>query len=74
MTPSGVVIDTLMEAGLQVVPIPPNVVKASRARYSAAPAKSDDGDSYLLAEPEPERHGWSVGCASVRRLAHPEGF
>jgi transposase len=48
--PSGVVIDTLMDAGLQVVPIHPNVVKASRARYSAAHAKSDDGDSYLLAD------------------------
>ena len=48
--PSGVVIDTLMASGLQVVPIPPNVVKASRARYSAAHAKSDDGDSYLLAD------------------------
>jgi transposase len=48
--PSGVVIDTLMDAGIQVVPIHPNVVKASRARYSAAHAKSDDGDSYLLAD------------------------
>ncbi len=48
--PSGVVIDTLMDAGIQVVPIHPNVVKASRARYSAAHAKSDEGDSYLLAD------------------------
>jgi transposase len=48
--PSGVVIDTLMDAGVQVVPIHPNVVKASRARYSAAHAKSDEGDSYLLAD------------------------
>jgi transposase len=48
--PSGVVIDTLMDAGLQVVPIHPNVVKATRSRYSAAHAKSDDGDGYLLAD------------------------
>ena len=48
--PSGVVIDTLMDAGVQVVPIHPNVVKASRSRYSAAHAKSDEGDSYLLAD------------------------
>ena len=48
--PSGVVIDTLIDAGVQVVPIHPNVVKASRSRYSAAHAKSDDGDSYLLAD------------------------
>jgi transposase len=39
-----------MEAGVQVVPIHPNVVKATRARYAAAPAKSDHGDSYLLAD------------------------
>ena len=48
--PSGVLIDTLIDAGVQVVPIHPNVVKASRARYSAAHPKSDDGDSYLLAD------------------------
>jgi transposase len=48
--PSGVVIDTLMDAGVQVVPIHPNVVKATRPRYSAAQGKSDDGDSYLLAD------------------------
>jgi transposase len=48
--PSGVVIDTLLDAGVQVVPIHPNVVKATRARYAAAPAKSDDGDRYLLAD------------------------
>ena len=48
--PSGVVIDTLMDAGFQVVPVHPNVVKASRSRYSAAHAKSDDGDGYLLAD------------------------
>ena len=46
--PSGVVVDTLMDAGFSVVPIHPNVVKATRARYSAAHAKSDDGDGYLL--------------------------
>jgi transposase len=48
--PSGVVIDTLLEASVRVVPIHPNVVKASRSRYSAAHAKSDDGDGYLLAD------------------------
>src|SRR2546425_5913871 len=48
--PSGVVIDTLIDAGVQVVPIHPNVVKASRARYAAAHPKSDDGDRDLLAD------------------------
>ncbi len=34
--PSGLVVDTLMDAGYRVVPIHPNALKASRPRYSAA--------------------------------------
>jgi transposase len=48
--PSGLVVDTLMEAGIPVVPIHPNVVKATRPRYAAAGGKSDPGDAYLLAD------------------------
>jgi transposase len=48
--PSGLVVDTLVEAGYQVVPIHPNVVKACRPRYSAAGGKHDLGDAYLLAD------------------------
>jgi transposase len=48
--PSGVVIDTLMDAGFSVGAIHPNVVKATRSRYSAAHAKRDDGDGSLLAD------------------------
>jgi transposase len=48
--PSGLVVDTLLDAGFRVVPIHPNVVKASRPRYSAAGGKSDPGDAYLLAD------------------------
>jgi len=48
--PSGVVIDTLVEAGFPVVPIHPNVVKASRPRYSSAGRKDDPGDAFLLAD------------------------
>jgi transposase len=48
--PSGVVIDTLVEAGFLVVPIHPNVVKASRPRYSSAGRKDDPGDAFLLAD------------------------
>jgi transposase len=48
--PSGVVIDTLVEASFQVVPIHPNVVKASRPRYSSAGRKDDSGDAFLLAD------------------------
>ena len=48
--PSGLVVDTLLEAGFLVVPIHPNVVKASGPRYTAAGGKSDPGDAYLLAD------------------------
>jgi transposase len=48
--PSGLLVDTLVERGFAVVPIHPNAVKASRARYSAAQGKTDLGDAYLLAD------------------------
>lgn len=48
--PSGLVVDTLVEHGFVVVPIHPNAVKAARPRYSAAQAKTDIGDAYLLAD------------------------
>lgn len=48
--PSGLLVDALVEAGLAVVPIHPNVVKACRPRYRATAAKSDPGDAYILAD------------------------
>lgn len=48
--PNGLVVDALIEAGHPVVPIHPNVVKASRPRYRAAGGKSDPGDAYLLSD------------------------
>ena len=48
--PSGLLVDALLNAGFAVVPIHPNVVKASRARYRAAGGKCDRGDAYLLAD------------------------
>jgi transposase len=48
--PSGLLVDTLVEAGLEVVPIHPNALKATRPRYSAAGAKSDPGDAFILAD------------------------
>lgn len=47
--PEGVLVDTLLDAGLKVVAIHPNVVKAMRPRYRTA-GKSDAGDAYLLAD------------------------
>jgi transposase len=48
--PTGLIVDTLVDEGFAVVPIHPNIVKASRPRYSAAQGKSDAGDAYLLAD------------------------
>ena len=48
--PSGLVVDTLVEAGHPVVPIHPNALKACRPRYGAATGKSDPGDAYILAD------------------------
>jgi transposase len=48
--PSGLVVDTLLGAGFPVIPIHPNIVKASRPRYTAAGGKSDPGDADLLAD------------------------
>jgi len=48
--PSGLIVDALLEAGLSVVPIHPNTVKASRPRYRSHGGKSDASDAYLLAD------------------------
>jgi transposase len=48
--PSGVLVDTLVEARFVVVPIHPNALKATRPRYRAAAGKSDPGDAYILAD------------------------
>ena len=48
--PSGLLVDTLVDAGFEVVPIHPNALKATRPRYSAAGGKSDPGDAFILAD------------------------
>ena len=48
--PSGLLIDSLVDGGFTVVPIHPNALKASRARYAAAQGKSDAGDAFILAD------------------------
>jgi transposase len=48
--PSGLIVDALVEAGFTVVPIHPNVVKATRPRYRSHGGKSDASDAYLLAD------------------------
>jgi transposase len=48
--PDGVLIERLLDAGLSVVAVHPNQVKAMRPRYSVAGGKSDVFDSFVLAE------------------------
>lgn len=48
--PDGLLIERLLDAGLQVIAVHPNQVAASRPRFSAAGAKSDSFDSFVLAE------------------------
>jgi transposase len=48
--PSGLLVDTLLDAGHRIVPIHPNALKASRPRYTTAGAKSDLGDAFILAD------------------------
>lgn len=48
--PSGLLVDTLVDAGFEVVPVHPNALTATRPRYSAAGGKSDPGDAFILAD------------------------
>ena len=48
--PTGLIVDTLLEAGHPIVPIHPNALKACRPRYRAAGGKSDPGDAYILGD------------------------
>jgi len=48
--PTGLLVDTLVEAGYTVVPIHPNTVKATRPRYHIAGGKTDSSDAFLLAD------------------------
>src|SRR5438270_3550165 len=48
--PDGLLIERLLDAGLTVVAVHPNQVKAMRPRYGVAGGKSDGFDSFVLAE------------------------
>jgi transposase len=48
--PDGLLIERLLDAGLLVVAVHPNQVKAMRPRYRVAGGKSDVFDSFVLAE------------------------
>jgi hypothetical protein len=48
--PDGLLIERLLDAGLVVVAVHPNQVKAMRPRFSVAGGQSDGFDSFVLAE------------------------
>jgi transposase len=48
--PDGILVDRMIEAGLEVVPINPAAIKATRRRYSGSGRKSDSFDAFCLAE------------------------
>jgi hypothetical protein len=48
--PDGLLIERLLDAGLSVLAVHPNQVKAMRPRYRVAGGKSDGFDSFVLAE------------------------
>ena len=48
--PDGILVERLLEAGLEVIAVHPNQAKAARARFAVAHGKSDRFDAYVLAE------------------------
>jgi transposase len=49
--PDGILVERLLEAGLTVLAIHPNQLKAGRERHAVAHGKSDRLDAFVLAEP-----------------------
>ena len=48
--PDGILVERLLEAGVTVIAVHPNLAKAARERYSVAHGKSDRFDAFVLAE------------------------
>jgi transposase len=48
--PDGLLVDRLLEAGLTVLAVHPNKLRATRSRYEVAGGKSDRFDAFCLAE------------------------
>jgi transposase len=48
--PDGILVECLLAAGIEVLAIHPNQVKAARPRFAVAHGKSDRFDAYVLAE------------------------
>ena len=46
--PDGLLVERLLDAGLQVLPLHPNKVAAARARFRVSRGKSDRFDAFVL--------------------------
>ena len=59
--PDGLLIERLLDAGLAVIAVHPDQVKAMRPRYSVAGGKSDSFDSFVLGElARTDRHRFRI--------------
>jgi transposase len=59
--PDGLLVDRLLEAGVRVLALDPNQVKASRDRFRAAGGKSDRFDRFVLCElARTDRHRFRI--------------
>ena len=75
--PDGRLVDALLEAGHQVVPVKPNAIKNWRESEVPSGAKSDPGDAYVIADylrarahrltPATPLSGHSIGLRAVMR-------
>ncbi len=68
--PDGLLVERLLDAGLRVLPMHPNQVAATRARFRAAGGKSDRFDAFVLCElARTDREGTAIasGCSSPTR-------
>ena len=62
--PDGLLIERLLDAGLTVIAVHPNQVRAAGPRYTVAGGKSDGFDSFVLAElARTDRHRFRDPCA-----------
>ena len=50
LSPDGLLVERLLDAGLRILPVHPNQVAATRDRFRASGGKSDRFDAFVLCE------------------------
>ena len=72
--PDGLLVERLLDAGLQVLALHPNQVAAARARFRVSGGKSDRFDAFVLCElarTDGRRSGYLSPTAMRRRRSRP---